>query len=292
VTIDVDRLTGVVVTSRRAYTRHDARLYALSIGFGTDPLDELELDYVSDRPTFKSVPTMASIFADVVIELTDACQLQRPELALHGEQKLDICSPLPDAAELDIQGSIAAIYDRGPQRGAEIHMVAEARLQGEAAPLYRATYVTIARGDGGFGGDKPDHGVGHDRLPASAPDAVWEFAIGRNQALLYSLNGDPNPIHTQPRIARRAGFDQPIMHGLGTYGMACRAVLMTYCAGDPSVMKSFDVRFSAPVFPGDTLVVDMWRLADGVAFQGRVPDRDAVVLKNGFSRIAGSTEQT
>lgn len=285
-TIDVDSLIGSgIVTSRRAYTRRDVRLYALSIGFGTDPLNELELDFVSDRPTFKSVPTMASIFADVVIELTDVCQLQHPELALHGEQKLAIYSPLPDMAELDIQGSIAAIYDRGPQRGAEIHMVAEARLQGEAARLYRATYVTIARGDGGFGGDEPDHSVRDDRVPASVAETVWEFPIGCNQALLYSLNGDPNPIHTQPRIAKRAGFETPIMHGLGTYGMACRAVLMTYCAGDPSAMKSFDVRFSAPVFPGETLLVDMWRLADGVVFQGRVMERDVVVLKDGFSQI-------
>jgi acyl dehydratase len=285
-TIDTESLTGRgAVTSRRIYTRRDASLYAQSIGFGTDPLDELELDFVSDRPTFKSVPTMASIFADVILELTHACQLQHPELALHGEQKLEIFSPLPDMAELEIQGSIAAVYDRGPQRGAEIHMAAEARLQGESALLYRATYVTIARGDGGFGGDEPDRSVNNKRIPARAPDKVWEFPISRNQALLYSLNGDPNPIHTQPRIAKRAGFEKPIMHGLGTYGMACRAVLMTYCDGDPSVMKSFDVRFSAPVIPGDTLLVDMWRLDDGVAFQGRIPDRDVVVLKNGFSRI-------
>ncbi len=285
-TIDIESLTGRgAVTSRRVYTRRDASLYAQSIGFGSDPLDELELDFVSDRPTFKSVPTMASIFADVILELTHACQLQHPELALHGEQKLEIFSPLPDMAELEIQGSIAAVYDRGPQRGAEIHMAAEARLQGESALLYRATYVTIARGDGGFGGDEPDRSVDNKRIPARAPDKVWEFPISRNQALLYSLNGDPNPIHTQPRIAKRAGFEKPIMHGLGTYGMACRAVLMTYCDGDPSVMKSFDVRFSAPVIPGDTLLVDMWRLDDGVAFQGRIPDRDVVVLKNGFSRI-------
>ncbi len=290
-TIDVDRLnSGDLVTRRIAYTRQHARLYALSIGFGTDPLDELELDFVSDRATFKVVPTMASIFADVIMELTQACRLQRPELALHGEQKLEIYSPLPDAAELDIQGSIAALYDRGQRGGAEIHMRAEARLRGETAPLYRATYVTIARGDGGFGGAKPDRSVQRHEIPAGGPDETWEFPIGRNQALLYSLNGDPNPIHTQPRVAKRAGFEAPIMHGLGTYGMACRAVLMSYCAGEPAAMKSFDVRFSAPVFPGETLVVDMWRAEDGVAFQGRVLDRDVVVLKNGFSRIESPRE--
>ena len=284
--IDVDKLmSSGAATSQHSYTRRDARLYALSIGFGVDPMNEQELDFVSERPTFKSVPTMASIFADVILELTNVCQLQHPELALHGEQKLEIFSPLPDAAELNVQGSIAAVYDRGPKRGAEIHMLAEARLQGEAYPLYRATYVTIARGDGGFGGDEPDRNARASRIPDSAPESTWEFHIGQNQALLYSLNGDPNPIHTQPRIARRAGFETPIMHGLGTYGMACRAVLMNYCPTDPSAMKSFDVRFSAPVFPGETLAVDMWQLADGVAFQARVMERDVVVLKNGFSQI-------
>jgi acyl dehydratase len=287
VTIDIDRLTGVSVDNKaHAYTRRDACLYALGVGFATDPLNEQELDFVTDRPAFKSVPTMAAVFTDVIIDLTNACQLQRPELALHGEQKLEIFAPLPSAAELEISGSIPVIYDRGPSKGAEIHMVAEARLRGGTEPLYRATYVTIARGDGGFGGPKPDRSAGGNWIPKDSPDNVCEFSIRPNQALLYSLNGDPNPIHTQPAIARKAGFDAPIMHGLGTYGMACRAVLGAHCDYDPSSMQSFDVRFSAPVFPGETLVVESWRLDQGVAFQARVRGRDILVLKNGYSRLA------
>ena len=269
----------------RAFSRRDARLYALSVGFGTDPLDERELDFVTDRQGFKSVPTMATIFADVIMELGLACNLERPELAVHGEQRLEFFAPLPDAGKLDIGGSITGVYDRGAERGAEIHMVAEARLQGKQEPLYRATYVTVARGDGGFGGPPPDHSAAN-HVPSAEPDAVREVAVPADAALLYSLNGDPNPIHTQPEIARRAGFEAPILHGLCTYGMACRAVLGAYCDYDPARMQSFDVRFSKPVYPGESLAFEMWRLDSGVAFQARAKERDLLVLKNGHSRIA------
>lgn len=283
--VDAGRLSGLSANCLRAYSRRDARLYALSVGFGTDPLDERELDFVTDRPGFKSVPTMATIFADVILELSLACDLERPELAVHGVQKLECFAPLPDSAELEIGGAITEIYDRGADRGAELHMVAEARLRAANEPLFRATYVTIARGDGGFGGPAPVHNTAN-RNPTTDPDTLREFDLPRNQALLYSLNGDPNPIHTQPAMARRAGFDAPILHGLCTYGMACRAVLATYCDYDPTSMKSFDARFSAPVFPGETLVFELWSVDDGVSFRATSRERGVVVLKDGFSRIS------
>lgn len=284
--LDVQELTeGFTLNDHWTYTRRDARLYALSVGFGTDPLDEAELSFVCATRSFKTVPTMATSFSDVILALTNACNLKRPELALHGEQRLELFAPLPESARLDIKGYIPAIYDRG-ERGAEIHMVAEGHVEGISEPLYRATYVTIARGDGGFGGEPPDFSRARNRIPDRSPDKVWDYSLAPNQALIYSLNGDPNPIHTQPSDARQAGFDAPIMHGLGTYGMACRAVLMSYLDADPSRMRCFDVRFSAPVFPGETLLVDMWQLDDGISFQGRVQERDAIVLKNGYCRAA------
>ena len=283
-TLDLDRLRDLRVEDDSVlYRRQEARLYALSVGFGSNSMDERELDFVTDLPSFKSVPSMATIFANVIMDLTRYCGLERPELALHGEQRLEIFKPLPDQAELSISGTIPAVYDRGAAKGAEIHMVAEARLNTEDKPVYRATYVTIARGDGGFGGPPPNRANSIRRTPSSQADKVWEFPIPNNQALIYALNGDPNPIHVEPKAARDAGFDQPLLHGLATYGMACRAVLAEYCDYDPTRMKSLDVRFSAPVFPGDTLTIQMWRLGEGVAFQATV--RDAIVLKNGFSRV-------
>lgn len=284
--VDAERLSGLSAERVRGFSRSDARLYALSVGFGSDPLDEKELDFVTDRSGFRSVPTMATIFADVIMDLSLACDLERPELAVHGMQKLECFAPLPDSAELEIGGKITEIYDRGIDRGAELHMVAEARLRGAKDPLYRAIYVTIARGDGGFGGAAPSYG-NTKRIPTAAPDTVVEFGVPHNQALLYSLNGDPNPIHTQPKMARRAGFDAPILHGLCTYGMACRAVLGAYCDYDPTPMKSFDARFSAPVFPGEALVFELWSVDGGIAFRAKSRDRGVAVLKDGFSHIAG-----
>jgi acyl dehydratase len=267
------------------YDRSDARLYALSLGFARDPENERELDFVVDRRGFRTVPTMAAVFADVIMDLTLACELRRPELALHGAQKLELFAPLPGTAELEVSGSISELFDRGEKRGAEIHMVAEARRHGEQEPLYRATYVTVARGDGGFGGTAPTRRTDRRTPPDREPDHAWESAIRPDQALLYALNGDPNPIHTQPAIARKAGFDKPILHGLCTYGMACRAILENHCNYDPDRIRGFDVRFSSPVFPGETLRVESWNTADGVRFQARVTERDLVVLKQGHCRL-------
>jgi len=267
---------------RARYTQRDARLYALSLCFAGNPLDERELDFVVDRPGFKVVPTMAVIFAEVIVELTKACEFKRPELALHGQQTLELFAPLPAEAELEISGSIPLIFDRGAERGAEVHMVAEARLAGEAQPLYRTTYVTIARGDGGFGGEPPQHNAASVQAPDRPPDKTGVCPTRRNQALLYALNGDPNPIHTQPRIARKAGFDVPIMHGLGTYGIACRSILENHCDYESSRIRRFDARFSAPVLPGDTLAIESWDTEHGVVFQARARERDQLVLKQGL----------
>lgn len=284
--MNVEELKELRIENRKvSYTRSDARRYALSLGFAKDPTDENELDFVVDRRGFKTVPTMAAIFADVIMDLTLACELKRPELALHGEQKLQLFAPLPNAAALELTGFIPEIYDRGGERGAEIHMAAEARLEGADQPLYRATYVTIARGDGGYGGAAPPQRTGSRAMPDRKPDQTWESGTRPDFALFYALNGDHNPIHTQPTVARRAGFEQPILHGLCTYGIACRAVLQGHCDYDASRVSAFDVRFSAPVFPGETLRVESWEVDGGVLFQARVVERDVLVLKNGFCAL-------
>ena len=281
--MNVEELKNIRLEQRQvSYTRRDARLYAFSLGFGRDPTNENELDFVVERRGFKTVPTMAAIFADVIMDLTLACKLKRPELALHGEQKLRLFAPLPGAADLEVGGHIPAIFDRGASRGAEIHMVAEAKLAGSDQALYRATYVTIARGDGGFGGEAPPRRTDSQTAPDRGPDHTWESVVRPDQALLYALNGDPNPIHTEPDIAVKAGFDKPILHGLCTYGIACRALLETVCDFHPSRITDFNVRFSAPVFPGETLVVESWNEQGGVRFQARVRERNQLVLKQGF----------
>jgi acyl dehydratase len=285
-TIDSNKLAGLTAGPHRVdYSRTDARRYALTIGMGSDPMFDPELDFVTDRPGFRTVPTMATIFADVIMDLTLACKLERPELALHGQQKLELLRPLPDAASLEITGSIPALYDRGPDKGAEIHMQAEARVAGGEEPVWRATYVTIARGDGGFGGQPPGR---PERVPAPGrgADQEWSYRIPPNQALLYSLNGDPNPIHVQPRIARKAGFERPILHGLCTYGMACRALLACCVDFDSDRIRRFDARFTAPVTPGDELLFEFWRESPGILFQVTSRDLGRPVIKDGWCELS------
>ena len=283
--IDVNRLLGLGVGPRSHHlSRRDARLYALGVGFGADPLDETDLEFVVERPDLKVVPTMATIFADVILELSLACKLERPELAVHAEQHLEMLAPLATDSSFDVSGSITAIYDRGSDRGAEIHMQAEARLSGSGDPLFRANYVTVARGDGGFDGPPPPHAE-RPALPDTAPAHSIETRVAANQALLYALNGDPNPIHTEPRLARRAGFDRPLLHGLCTYGMACRALLRSVCDGEPQRIAGFDARFAAPVFPGDTLRFDIWHSHEKVQFAAHALERDVAVLRNGVCRL-------
>ncbi|MEJ8569135.1 MaoC family dehydratase [Elongatibacter sediminis] len=280
--LDADHLLGLKTADHiRRYTADEVRRYALSVGFGADPLNTPELEFVCPGRNLRAVPTMASIFGEAIVELTRACHLERPELALHAEQKLELLAPLPAETALAICGSISAVHDRGADRGAEIHMQAEARLADSGQPVYRTTYVTIARGDGGFGGPPPTRRRRTSLDTTGAPAARFSYATPRNLALLYSLNGDTNPIHINPEIACKAGFEIPILHGLCTYGIACRAVLATACEYDSDRIRTFDARFSAPVLPGDTLTVDVWKQASEVAFQVRAEERGTVVLKRG-----------
>lgn len=278
--IEPRRLLELQATERRSYGEADSRLYALSVGFGADPMNAAELPFVGGASERKAVPTLATTFARVVLELTKACQLSRPELALHAEQRLEMLGPLLPADEVVIDGRVTALYDRGA-KGALIHMTADAARAADGAPVCRATYVTLARGDGGFGGEPPPAAALREAGPSGPPAWTWRFETRPDQALLYSLNGDPNPIHLDPLAARRAGFERPILHGLCTYGIACRALLACCCDYVPSRLRRFDARFSAPVVPGDTLAVQIQRADDGLRFEVRAEERGVVVLKRG-----------
>ncbi len=287
--IDLERVKAARFEGReRTYTDKDVRIYALSIGFGSDPLDEDELGFVDMPPNLRVMPAMAVILCSDVAELFGRIGVEKPHLALHREQRLTLHKPLPPQAELVIDGHIGPVYDRGEGKGALIDIVATARLKGEEAPLFTTTFVSLARGDGGFGGPPPDPAGTALSIPEREPDSVRELTTHPAQALWYSLNGDLNPIHLSPEAARAAGFERPILHGLCTYALACRAVLGSECAYRPERIRSFDVRFSAPFYPGETLVVEMWRQGDGVLFQARAKDRDVLVLKDGRCRLAGA----
>ena len=145
---------------------------------------------------------------------------------------------------------------------------------------------TFCRGDGGFGGEnKP--GPTPAAIPEREPDHICDLTTLPRQALIYRLSGDYNPLHADPKVARAAGFERPILHGLATYGLAARAILKTLLDYNASRLTGLDVRFSAPVLPGETITTNMWKDGATVSFECRVNERDVTVLKNGKMTLAG-----
>lgn len=259
------------------YTDRDAMLYALGVGMGRDPMNEDELRYVYEND-LKTMPTMASIIAwgQRTIGQSGINYL----MVVHGEQRLTMHKPLPSSATIISDERVVAAVDKGPGKGALIYTEKVIRLKGSNEKLCTTGGTIFARGDGGFGGPASGGPEPH-LLPERKADAVCETDTRVDQALLYRLSGDRNPLHSDPKIAKMAGFPRPILHGLCSYGTACRAVLQTMCNYDHTMITGFDVRFSSPVFPGETIVTEMWKDGNVVSFRSKVKERDVVVINNG-----------
>lgn len=264
------------------YTDNDAMLYALGVGFGSDPLDAKELPYVFETPLLKTVPTLASMLLPENFLAECGWNYSR---VLHGGQRLELYRPLPPAATLLVNRRVVAAYDRGPDRGAQILVQSEARMAKDDTALFTLGSTLIARGDGGFGGPSGTGPLPH-KLPKREPDLSCDIATRPDQALLFRLAGDRNPLHASPEVARDAGFKAPLLHGRCTAGVACRAILQTICDYDYTLITGFDVRFSAPVYPGDTLTTDMWQDRNIVSFRCTVKARNSVVINNGKCTLA------
>lgn len=265
------------------YRDTETMLYAQSIGFGQDPLDAKELPFVYEQGSpLRTVPSMASVLVPNMFP---------PDLGwdftqvLHAEQRLTLHRPLPAQAEMLVNKRIADVFDRGPKRGAMLLFEAEGRLAKDETAVFTMGTTVIARGDGGFGGKSGSAPPPH-RAPRRDPDLSCDLPTRVDQALLFRLNGDRNPLHADPATARRAGFDVPILHGLCTYGVACRAIMKTICDYDETLIREFDARFSAPVMPGDTIRTNMWQDGPVVSFQCVAVERDVVVLRNGKCTLA------
>jgi acyl dehydratase len=268
---------------RFRYTDRETMLYALGIGLGRDPLEPQELAYVFEQPALRTLPTMATILARIPLLKDSGYDYSR---VLHGEQRLTLHRPLPPAGELLASARVTEAYDKGAGKGALICTQTEVRSAEDGAPLFTLGATTFARGDGGFGGPAGSGPAPHP-LPARKPDAVATLATRPDQALLYRLSGDRNPLHADPALARRVGFRAPILHGLCTYGIACHAILRTVLAYDHTRIAGFDVRFSAPVYPGESIATDLWVDGRTVSFRCRVPGReDAVVINHGRCTLA------
>ena len=282
--LDYDQLMATsIVDLPFSYRDTETMLYALSIGVGRDVLDHRELPFVSEVGGPPStMPTMATVLVPDMFPPDLGWDFSQ---VLHAEQRMELFRPLPPAADLLINKRIVAAYDRGPKLGALVLLEAEGRLANDNTVLFTIGNTIVARGDGGFGGPNGKGPKPH-RAPRREPDLSCDLSTRDDQALLYRLNGDRNPLHADPALAKSVGFESPILHGLCTYGVACHAILQTICDYDYTLITGMDARFSAAVFPGDTITTDMWQDGNIVSFQCTVKERDVLVVRNGKCTLA------
>ncbi len=274
------------------YDEKDVMLYALGVGFGRDPLNERELPFVYENNGLKVVPTFASVISRGEAPPQQQRMPQKSNInfmmVVDGERRITIHKPLPPKCEVVSDERTLDILDKGEGKGAVLIQERISRDAASGEKLFTIVTSIFARGDGGFGG-KPQGGPQPHDIPERAADLVRECDTRPDQAFVYALSGDRNPLHRDPAFAKMVGFPRPILHGLCSYGTACRAVLSTVAEYQPERIRQFDVRFSKPVFPGETLVVELWQDGATISYRASVKERPGtVVLNNGLCLLADS----
>ena len=266
-----------------SYTQRDTIIYALGIGLGADSLNEGQLRFVYEKD-LQVLPTMAAILAYPGLWVREPDTGLDWERVLHGEQGVDFLRPLPVEGTVTAKTRVTGIVDKGEGRGALIYTERTGIDKATGEELFRVYHTSFARGDGGFGGpDGPVRPV--HPLPDRAPETICDLATIPQQAILYRLNGDPNPHNIDPASAKEAGFPRPILQGLCTYGIAGHAILETCCDYQPDRLASLHVRLSAPVYPGETVRTEIWQDGNTVSFRSLVPERETVVLNKGRAEL-------
>jgi acyl dehydratase len=289
-TIDPEKLLALQIPSRvQSYGWRETALYALGLGFGIDPMDDRQLRFV-DETRLTAFPTMANVLAHPgfwMRELDTGIDWVR---VVHGEQRMQLHRPLPTEARVIGHTRVVAVIDKGAGKGALVNaerVISDA----DTGELY-ATLVqtTMCRGDGGFtakSSTAPAVPVAPAALAAPVarrpPDHSVDIPTHAQLALIYRLSGDLNPLHADPAVARRAGYPRPIYHGLGTFGVAAHALIATLCNYQVDRVQTLQGRFSAPVFPGEIITIDIWDEGGGRAlFDARIKARDTKVMSNGI----------
>jgi acyl dehydratase len=276
--VNYDALIGYEIPQvRQRYDPLDAVRYALSIGLGQDPLDPWQLDFVDSRKGPRVVPSFSAVLGHPGFWFADPRTTVDASRLVHAEQGIRLAAPLPTEGEVIGETRIADVVDKGAEKGALLYLEKELRDATTGAVIATETRTVMLRGDGGYSGPSGSARAAPP-APEGAPDSIATVPTRPEQALFYRLNGDANPLHTDPIVAADAGFPKPILHGLCTFGIACHAVLRELAGGEPERFRAMSARFSAPVFPGETIEVEMWKSG---AFQARVVERDVVVLSRG-----------
>ncbi|MFC1458270.1 MaoC/PaaZ C-terminal domain-containing protein [Microvirga arabica] len=265
---------------RHAYTWRDSILYALGTGYGIDPMDERQLRFV-DETKLQAAPTMANVLAYPGFWMRDLDTGIDWVKVVHGEHAMRLHRPLAPEGEVVGRTRIVDIVDKGPGKGALVY--AERQISDGSTGERIATLLqtVFCRGDGGFGGKSEAPRTPHP-IPDRAPDQTVDMPTHSQMALVYRLSGDFNLLHSDPAIARKAGYERPILHGLATYGVIGHGLMAALCDYAPERVVALEGRFSAPVFPGETISIDIWREKPGQAlFRSRIAARNAVVFNNG-----------
>ena len=281
--IQIDKLMALdIPTVRQSLTPRDIALYALSVGMGRDALDARQLPYVDPLQGPAIMPAMVLVMAHPGFYLGDPASGVDPRGVLHADQSFDILGPLPSGGEVESRTRITDVIDKGEGKAALI--LAETTLTDAGGRAFaRLNRTTFIRGGGGFGGaSEPREPVQRRPAPEGPPDHVIELTTGAEQALLYRLNGDLNPLHSDPELARKLGFERPILHGLATMGVVTHALLATLGDYRAEALRHVSLRFARPVYPGETIRTEIWN--DG-SFRALVPARDTVVIDGGYAAL-------
>jgi acyl dehydratase len=267
----------------QTYTARDTMLYALGIGLGSDPADAGQLRFVYERE-LAAFPTMAVVLCHPGAWIAHPDTGVDRRMVLHGEQGLVLHRPLEPEATVRGRTRVTRVFDKGAGKGALVF--SERRIVDDASgePIATLTSTSFCRADGGFGGP-PEKLPQPHTMPPGPPQHVVELGTLAQQALIYRLNADYNPLHADPEFARAAGYPRPILHGLCTFGMAAHALVKAVCGYDAARLASFAARFTSPAFPGETISVDIWQEGNEVSFQAWVRARQKMVLDNGRATL-------
>jgi acyl dehydratase len=282
--LDYALLKGMAAQeAEQTFVDKDTMLYALGIGLGYDPMNEDELRFVTEKD-LKAFPTFPVVLGAPRKWLRDVATGIDWVKVVHGEHSLELHRPFPATGTIVGSSRVVDVVDKGEGKGALIYTERTLIDKASGALLASIRQTTFARGNGGFGGPQRATPAAHP-IPERTPDHVCDLPTRPEMALIYRLNYDRNPLHSDPGFARAAGFPRPILHGLATFGIAAHAILKTFCGYDPARFKAIAGRFSSPVYPGETIRTEMWRDGNVVSFRARLVERDAVVFNNGRAEI-------
>lgn len=269
-------------THIRAYEPRDLMLYALSLGLSADPMNRTELRYTTEKG-FVPMPTVATVLGfDLALLMSSGLNFL---MVVHGEQRLQLLAPVPPSGIAATTTRVMGVVDKGPGKGALLVLESLTMDQKTDVLWCRQIMTVFARGDGGCG-HAGENVEPLTKVPDGAPSLQHERPTLLQQALLYRLNADTNPLHSDPDFAKAAGFPRPILHGLSSYGVAAASIIEAFAGNDPKKIAQLDGRFSAPVFPGETLITELWQTdAHSAHFRVRVKERDVIAIDSGLVRL-------